>query len=195
MRIYKTIDVRTFEDKDKLDEALNASSKFRLDRYNDMKVKLGKLQIIANTYLLDKCLNEKGLREKDMDYGIEKNGKLYFENVDNIFFNLSHSKNMSLAVLSDEPVGCDIQYVDTANDNLYDITLSEEEKKDVLAEKDIDKRNEKFYILWAMKEAVIKKDGSGLRKDLTSIDISDVYVEKYILNAGLKKEKYIIAIK
>lgn len=195
MRIYKTIDVRTFEDKDKLDEALNASSKFRLDRYNDMKVKLGKLQVLANTYLLDKCLNEIGLREKDMDYGIEKNGKLYFENVDNIFFNLSHSKNMSLAVLSDEPVGCDIQYVDTANDNLYDITLSEEEKKDVLAEKDIDKRNEKFYILWAMKEAVIKKDGSGLRKDLTSIDISDVYVEKYILNAGLKKEKYIIAIK
>lgn len=195
MRIFHIIDVRIFEDKNKLAEALKSASNFRLEKYNAINNQLSKLQVLANTYLLDKCLKEIGLTEKGMEYGIEKNGKLYFKNVANIHFNLSHSKNMSLAVISDVPVGCDIQYVDKLRENILDVTLSESEKAEVLSEKNVDMRNEKFYTFWAMKEASIKKDGSGLRNNLTDVDISDVYVEKYILDVGTEKEKYIIAIK
>lgn len=120
----------------------------------------GKLQVLANTYLLNKCLNELGLKEKDMEYEIEKNGKLHFTNAKNVHFNLSHSKNMSLAVVSDKPVGCDIQFIDKVDEKLFDLVLSEEEKKFVINEPvgaSTASPNEKFYTLWAMKEAIIKK--------------------------------------
>ena len=132
MRIFETIDVRKFEDESFLSEALTNASNFRKKKYEAINNHLGKLQVIANTYLLDKCLKELGLLERDMEYIVEKNGKLRFANKPDVHFNLSHSKNMSLAVVSDEPVGCDIQFIDKVDEKLYDLVLSEEEKKYVV---------------------------------------------------------------
>ena len=132
MKIFATIDIRKFENEKLLNEALANASDFRKKKYEAMNNHQGKLQVIANTYLLNKCLNELNLNEKDMDYAIEKNGKLKFTNALDIHFNLSHSKNMSLAVVSDKPVGCDIQLIDKVDEKLYDLVLSEEEKKYVV---------------------------------------------------------------
>lgn len=207
MRIFKTIDVRKFEDESFLNEALAKASNFRKKKYEAINNHLGKLQVIANTYLLNKCLNELGLNEKDMEYVVEKNGKLRFTNKPDVHFNLSHSKNMSLAVVSDEPVGCDIQFVDKVDEKLYDLVLSEEEKKYVVGENtnpvgasvnsvgaSCTSPAERFYELWAMKEAIIKKDGSGLRDRLTDVHDDNVYIEKRILESNEIVERYILAI-
>ena len=128
-----------------------------------------------------------------MKYTVEKNGKLRFTNAPNVHFNLSHSKNMSLAVVSDVPVGCDIQFVDKVDEKLYDLVLSEKEKKLVVDAK-FASPEEKFYEFWAMKEAIIKKDGTGLRDSLADVHDDNVYIEKkYLENNGVT-EKYILAI-
>lgn len=200
MRIFETIDVRKFEDERFLNEALANASDFRRKKYEAINNHLGKLQVIANTYLLNKCLNKLGLNEKDMEYIVEKNGKLRFANKPDVHFNLSHSKNMSLAVVSDEPVGCDIQFVDKVDEKLYDLVLSEEEKKYVVGASvnsvgaSCTSLEERFYELWAMKEAIIKKDGSGLRDRLTDVHDDNVYIEKIVLSDKEVTEKYIIAI-
>lgn len=218
MKIYATIDIRKFEDEKFLSEALTNASDFRKKKYEAMNNHQGKLQVIANTYLLNKCLNELNLNEKDMDYAIEKNGKLKFTNAQDIHFNLSHSKNMSLAVVSDKPVGCDIQLIDKVDEKLYDLVLSEEEKKLVVGNEYKSCRGEckfrrdeclqspnivgasstspeeKFYEFWAMKEAIIKKDGTGLRDRLTDVHDDNVYIEKIVLSDKEVTEKYIIAI-
>ena len=206
MRIFETIDVRKFEDESFLNEALANASDFRKKKYEAINNHLGKLQVIANTYLLDKCLNKLGLHEKDMEYIVEKNGKLRFANKPDVHFNLSHSKNISLAVVSDEPVGCDIQFVDKVDEKLYDLVLSEEEKKYVVgasvnsvgASDNVGASStspeERFYELWAMKEAIIKKDGSGLRDRLTDVHDDNVYIEKIVLSDKEVTEKYIVAI-
>ncbi len=193
MRIFETIDVRKFEDESFLSDALANASNFRKKKYEAINNHLGKLQVIANTYLLDKCLKELGLHERDMEYIVEKNGKLRFANEPDVHFNLSHSKNMSLAVVSDEPVGCDIQFIDKVDEKLYDLVLSEEEKKYVVGAS-CTSPEERFYKLWAMKEAIIKKDGSGLRDRLTDVHDDNVYIEKIVLSDKEVTEKYIIAI-
>ena len=200
MRVFETIDVRKFEDESFLSEALANASNFRKKKYEAINNHLGKLQVIANTYLLNKCLNKLGLNEKDMEYIVEKNGKLRFANKPDVHFNLSHSKNMSLAVVSDEPVGCDIQFIDKVDEKLYDLVLSEEEKKYVVGASvnsvgaSCTSPAERFYELWAMKEAIIKKDGSGLRDRLTDVHDDNVYIEKIVLSDKEVIEKYIIAI-
>ena len=200
MRIFETIDVRKFEDESFLNETLANASNFRKKKYEAINNHLGKLQVIANTYLLDKCLKELGLHERDMEYIVEKNGKLRFANEPDVHFNLSHSKNMSLAVVSDEPVGCDIQFIDKVDEKLYDLVLSEEEKKYVVGASVNSVRasstspEERFYELWAMKEAIIKKDGSGLRDRLTDVHDDNVYIEKIVLSDKEVTEKYVVAI-
>ena len=193
MKIFATIDIRKFEDEKFLSEALANASDFRKKKYEAMNNHQGKLQVIANTYLLNKCLNELNLNEKDMDYAIEKNGKLKFTNAQGIHFNLSHSKNMSLAVVSDKPVGCDIQFIDKVDEKLYDLVLSEKEKKLVVGASTASP-DERFYELWAMKEAIIKKDGTGLRDRLTEVHDGNVYIEKRFLKSNEIVEEYILAI-
>lgn len=232
MKIYSTIDIRKFEDEKFLSDALSNSSVFRKKKYEAMNNSTGKLQVLANTYLLNKCLNELNLNEKDMEYAVEKNGKLRFTNAENVHFNLSHSKNMSLAVVSDKPVGCDIQFIDKVDEKLYDLVLSEYEKRIVkgdctnpvggeckfrrseckfrrgeckfrrgecLQSPDIvwassTSPAEKFYELWAMKEAIIKKDGTGLRDNLADVHDDNVYIEKRFLKSNEIVEEYILAI-
>lgn len=216
MKIFATIDIRKFEDEKFLSEALANASDFRKRKYEALNNHLGKLQVIANTYLLNKCLNELGLNENDMEYVVEKNGKLRFTNAPNIHFNLSHSKNMSLAVVSDKPVGCDIQFVDKVGEKLYDLVLSAEEKKIVMdAKESVESSDnfvgasiaspktvgasstspaEKFYEFWAMKEAIIKKDGTCLRDRLTDVHDDNVYIEKRFLKSNDIVEEYILSI-
>ncbi len=215
MKMFATIDIKKFEDKTFLNETLANISKFRREKYDAMNNPIGKFQVLANTYLLDKCLNELGLNEKDMEYTIEKNGKLKFLNAPDIHFNLSHSKNMSLAVVSDKPVGCDIQFIDKVDEKLYDLVLSEYEKRIVKGDctntiggeckfrggeckfrrgECLQSPAERFYEFWAMKEAVIKKDGTGLRDRLTDVHDDNVYIEKRFLKSNEIVEEYILAI-
>lgn len=228
MKMFATIDIKKFEDETFLNETLANISKFRREKYEAMNNPTGKFQVLANTYLLNKCLNELNLNEKDMEYAIEKNGKLRFINAPNIHFNLSHSKNMSLAVISDKPVGCDIQFVDKVDEKLYDLVLSEYEKRivkgnctnpvgdeckfcrgeclqsltsvgaDIIRPQLVGASStssaEKFYEFWAMKEAIIKKDGTGLRDRLTDVHDDNVYIEKRFLKSNEIVEEYILAI-
>ena len=226
--MFATIDIRKFENEKLLNEALANASDFRKKKYEAINNSTGKLQVLANTYLLNKCLNEFGLKEKDMEYAVEKNGKLKFTNAQGIHFNLSHSKNMSLAVVSDKPVGCDIQFVDKVDEKLYDLVLSEYERRivkgnctnpvgneckfrrgeclqsptsvgvDTIRPQPVGASSmspaEKFYEFWAMKEAIIKKDGTGLRDRLTDVHDDNVYIEKRFLKSNEIVEEYILAI-
>ena len=96
MKIFATIDIRKFENEKLLNEALANASDFRKKKYEAMNNPTGKLQVLANTYLLNKCLNELNLNEKDMEYAVEKNGKLRFTNAPNIPFQLVFSQNFIL---------------------------------------------------------------------------------------------------
>ena len=125
---------------------------------------------------------KKVLKKYHIEYDIFYNeyGKPYLKN-NELYFNISHSKDYTVLVTSDKEIGVDIQYL-TYNEKTRDRICTEEERKKVKTDLD-------FTKIWTKKEAYIKKIGIGLEYgmknvDTTKIDNIDIY----------KKDGYIIAI-
>ncbi|MBR1844766.1 MAG: 4'-phosphopantetheinyl transferase superfamily protein, partial [Lachnospiraceae bacterium] len=139
--------------------------------------------------LIDKHLRKYGLREKDMEYMIGKNGKPSFENHPEINFSISHSKDLVLVAFSDIEIGCDIQIVKNIDSNIFDKVLSGDEKNNVcttindgLTDNNNELQLEKFFYYWVQKETILKRDGSGLKDDISKIYDTYGVVKKLMYN-------------
>ena len=161
---------------------LNLST-YRKEKYLALKSEEMKLQSIAAAYLIDEHLKTLNLREKDMDYVISKAGKPYFKNHRDIYFSISHSKNIVGVAFSDKEVGLDIQVVRDINENIFDRVLSKSEISEVFKgneENDLSKPNlEKFFEYWVIKEAILKREATGLRDDIADIKNDYGVVRKF----------------
>ena len=104
-----------------------------------------------------------GIKIKDMIFSTDNNGKPYLCNFKNIHFNLSHSGNYVVCIVSDKQVGIDIQKIINPEDLLMRRVCSEEEYQKIIESEDI---NNEFTKLWTQKEAVLKKSGIGINGDL-----------------------------
>lgn len=186
------IDARNFFDEYLTKEALNNISKFRKTKYDAFRNDEAKRLCLAASVAVDKCLTKYGLREKDMEYELGKAGKPYFKNHKEIFFNISHSKNLAMVAFSKKEVGCDIQVVKNSSEELYNIVLSNDEKNYLFSINDGVKRNAEFYKLWAIKEAKLKYEGTGLRDSLIDVQDNNAYVKELILKDA--NELYYISV-
>lgn len=168
LNVYIT-NIKKLEDKKAYDAILNDISAFRKEKLDAVNNDEVKLQILAASYLIDEYLKTIGLREKDMVYKLTKNGKPYFENNESIKFSISHSKNLVGVAFSDREVGFDIQQVRNIGSEIYNYVLSDKEKEDVFsAVSEADKLN-KFFRYWVIKEAILKRDGTGLKRDMENV--------------------------
>ncbi len=125
---------------------------------------------------------KKVLKKYHIEYDIFYNeyGKPYLKN-NELYFNISHSKEYIVIAVSDKEIGVDIEHL-TFNEKTADRICTKEERKKVKTDLD-------FTKIWTKKEAYIKKIGMGLEYgmknvDTTKIDNIDIY----------KKDDYIIAI-
>ena len=134
----------------------------------------------------------------DMTVLRESNGKPYFAN-SSMKFSLSHSCGLSVAVLSDTPIGIDIEHIDKSRKiySLADKYFSAEEID--LLNKSLSPY-EDFYRIWTKKEAVSKINGEGIsmliaaKKEQIKIDFFKQYKvdfnnKQYILSICLDKFK------
>ena len=95
-------------------------------------------------------------------------GKPYFSDCPGRHFNLSHSGSLALCALDDAPVGADIQIVKRWRPGLPGRTCSERE----LAWLEEQGGGwDAFALLWTMKEARAKWDGSGLTRPIREISV------------------------
>ena len=85
---------------------------------------------------------------------------------DTIHFNLSHCRVAALCVVSNCPVGCDIETVRTARESLVRYTMNEAEQQRITTAAD---PALEFTRLWTQKEAVLKLTGHGLQNDMKSV--------------------------
>lgn len=184
------ININEFKNTDKLKEAVENASSFRLEKYNAYKNEVVKLESIAGAYLIDKYLKTVGFCEKDMKYELTKAGKPYFINRKDIKFNISHSDGLVYAVFSDKEIGCDIQVVRDSVKEIYNRVLSDKEKEEVVSIFDENKQKEKFIEYWVKKEAYVKCIGTGISDDMTNIDVKNISARRIEDN----KKIYYIAV-
>lgn len=116
-------------------------------------------------------LLKQGLRE---EYGITENpifeygehGKPSIVGYPTIFFNLSHCKEAAVCVISDAPVGIDVESVRAYKDSLAQYTMNDEELQRIQEAPD---PAAAFIRLWTMKEAALKLIGTGISNDLKMV--------------------------
>ena len=96
-------------------------------------------------------------------------GKPFFPHFPDHHFNLSHSGTFALCALDDGPVGVDIQIVkDSWRDGLPKRVCSPGELEWLEGQSH---RREAFALLWALKEARVKYEGTGLRTGVREISV------------------------
>lgn len=124
--------------------------------------------ILLNTEILNFDLiyiTEHYRKEFDYQIGYGKNGKPYFRQHPEIFFNLSHSGTMAACCVADRPVGIDIEGGRPCRLKVAQRFFSERERAWV-EEAETEHR---FFRLWTLKEAYAKADGAGIGQNITKV--------------------------
>ena len=122
---------------------------------------------------------------KDYELYYNKYGKPYLKD-SNIYFNISHTRNLVICAISDKEIGVDIEYL-RYNELVSKRILNKKEYSILLNSKC---KEEIFTIMWTSKESYVKMLGIGLEYALKNVDTT-------ILNSKIDIKKYndyIIAI-
>ena len=86
----------------------------------------------------------------------------------NLHFNLSHSGEYVVLVVSDRLVGIDVEHKTKGYDTLAKRCFCKEEYEDIMNAGDEEAQRKRFLEYWTMKEAYIKCVGEGMRIPLNS---------------------------
>lgn len=103
-------------------------------------------------------------------FGFAPHGKPFLKDYPHIHFNLSHCRGAALCVVSDSPVGCDIENVpDIPDMDICRQCFNDEETERIMQAPD---PAFAFISLWTRKEAFLKMTGEGLTRDLPALLLS-----------------------
>ena len=149
-----------------LNDALAQLSEQRREQALRFRHELGRRTSAAAYLLLCEGLQrEYGISEKPVfEYG--EHGKPMIAGHPDIHFNLSHCREAVLCVVSDRPVGCDVESIREFHESLVRYTMNDAE---VLQIEQAPHPAAEFIRLWTMKEAVLKLSGEGIRDDLKGV--------------------------
>ena len=101
-----------------------------------------------------------------------ESGKPYFDKQTDMHFSLSHNDSFAICALSDMTVGCDIESASRKPASvLLEKTLTSDE---YMLVHNSDNPDRAFMQLWTLKEAKLKKDGTGLAGGIGKTDMADI---------------------
>ena len=83
-----------------------------------------------------------------------------------IHFNISHCSEAAVCIVSDHPVGIDVESIRSYRPSLVSYTMNDAEQRQIAA---AERPEVEFIRLWTQKEAVLKLRGTGLRNDMKTV--------------------------
>lgn len=107
-------------------------------------------------------------RTSDVKIGYNSFGKPFVQD-SRIHFNLSHSGDHLVIGVSDEELGVDVETIRPINLDVAKSFCTENELSYIHHAED---RYDRFFRVWTLKEAYVKKIGKGLYFDVKNIDLS-----------------------
>lgn len=106
------------------------------------------------------------------------------QRIRNLHFNLSHSGDYIVLVVSDCPVGIDVEHKTKGYDALAKRCFCKEEYEDILNAGDEEAQRKRFLEYWTRKEAYIKCVGEGMRIPLNSFSVQEGNYHTLWLDSG-----------
>lgn len=160
--LYLNDDIAGFD----FEAALPLLSEQRREQALKFKHEQGRKTCAAAYLLLCEGLRkEYGITEKPVfEYG--EHGKPFMIGHPEIHFNISHCREAAVCVISNRPVGVDVESIREYKDSLVRYTMNEAE---IALITQSPRPEETFTRLWTMKEAVLKLSGEGLRNDMKTV--------------------------
>lgn len=149
-------------------ELLDKLPKERQQRIHNMKQENSRKQSMGVGLLLQKVLALYHMQESQVFIG--EHGKPM---IDGLEFSLSHSGNFAVCVISERPVGCDVERLREAPKGVASRYYSNREQT-YLSGFDGEEYDKAFFRLWTMKESYVKMTGEGLR---VPFEVYEVVVE------------------
>lgn len=133
----------------------------------------------------------KEILKTDFDYTLKeltynKYKKPYLTDT-NLYFNISHSKNIVAIVVDTQEVGIDIEFYDRYDIKYINKIFSDKEVEQI---NDSNNPHKEYSKLWCMKESLLKCIGTGLKVNMKNVlDNKNEFVFKII-----DKDSYLISI-
>lgn len=111
-----------------------------------------------------------------------KYGKPSYENSD-IYFNKSHTKDLSVAIIDNKSCGIDIEKIRTFNELMVNKICSNEE---ITFLNSVSNKDYYFTLLWVLKESFLKCVGVGLSVPMKKIN----FIKDNKINVETDKYKF-----
>ena len=165
-----TADVSALEDDELFNKIYEKSSSYRRGRTDNMKFRKDKNLSLGAEYLLMLALKESGIDYENLPIKTHEFSKPYIVSSD-VFFNISHSEKKVMCVLSDKPVGCDVEKIKNENLNTAKRFFSKEEYSFISSFDNEKERNDAFFRLWVLKESFMKCTGLGFNLPLSEFSV------------------------
>lgn len=161
----------------------SAMRKRKIDSFVFMK---DKMLCLTAEMLLKKALSDMGISDFEITYG--SYGKPYLKDCP-LYFNLSHSENMVMCVVSDKEVGCDVEKISQIELEVAKRFFFTTEYDAILKAEDEKSQQEMFFRLWTLKESFMKAVGLGMKLPLDSFRV-DIVDEKATVFQKVNKNSY-----
>jgi len=169
--VYLT-DVSPLADAGFFNELYKLVSPTRREKTDRMRFEKDKRLSLGAEYLfMQACKDFDICYEKEIVVADDK-GKLSFKNIP-LQFNLSHSGNVAMCVMSTLRVGCDIEGGREADMKIARRFFAANEISVLENVADPENRARLFFDIWTKKESFIKCIGMGLYKGLDTFSVCD----------------------
>ena len=149
-----------------LQAALKEISEQRREQALKFKHEQGQRLCVLAYLLLKQALREGyGITENPV-FEYNEHGKPSIVGHSEIYFNLSHCKEAAICVVSNQPVGVDVEGIREYRESLVNYTMNDEE---ITLIKSAENHAAAFIRLWTMKEATTKLIGTGISNDMKTV--------------------------
>lgn len=181
-----TLNLEGIKDPKEYPEILESLPEYRKKKIESFRNLNGRIESFGAGVLLKKVCSLHGV--SDYLISLSEHGK---PQIDGFYFNLSHSGNMVLCAVSENPVGCDIEKIENPTLRIAKRFFTEKENK-YLEKIEENNKAEEFFRLWTMKEAYVKMTGEGLTCSLKEFEIRiqdeiKVYRDQKLQNCYMKE--------
>ncbi|ROS20174.1 4'-phosphopantetheinyl transferase [Chryseobacterium nakagawai] len=112
-----------------------------------------------------------GLTNDEIHYEYQEFGKPYLPHHPLLHFNISHSGDWVVGVVSTNIIGIDIEKITEVKENFVSLALCAEEDRQLQSLHETD-RHSFFFKLWTLKESYVKAIGTGLSEGLNTLEIT-----------------------
>ena len=169
-----------------LQAALKEISEQRREQALKFKHEQGqRLCVLAYLLLKQALLEGYGITENPV-FEYNEHGKPSIVGHPEIFFNLSHCKEAAVCVVSDQPIGVDVESVREFKESLVNYTMNDDE---IAQLNSAEHPAAAFIRLWTMKEATMKLIGTGISNDMKTVIDTTKY--KY---TTVERQRYIYTV-